>query len=60
MDCDTLGDFREEQSLREQGTDKLAQVKRCYMEPSGTVSIIKFKDDGDKPDAEHGNKIAGT
>ena len=46
--------------LREQGIDKLAQVKRCYMESSGTVSVIKYKDDGDKPDAAHGPKIAGT
>ncbi|MEO8626563.1 MAG: YetF domain-containing protein [Betaproteobacteria bacterium] len=45
--------------LREQGIDKLAQVKRCYMEPSGTISVIKYKDDDDKPEANR-KKVAGA
>jgi uncharacterized membrane protein YcaP (DUF421 family) len=35
----TLADLKEQ--LREQGVAELAQVKRCYLEPDGHLSVIK-------------------
>jgi uncharacterized membrane protein YcaP (DUF421 family) len=35
----TLDDLKEQ--LREQGVAELAQVKRCYLEPDGHLSVIK-------------------
>ena len=35
----TMGDLKEQ--LREQGVATLAEVKRCYLEADGRLSVIK-------------------
>jgi uncharacterized membrane protein YcaP (DUF421 family) len=42
----TLDDLREQ--LREQGVEKLAQVKRCYLESDGRLSVIRQEPSDDK------------
>lgn len=42
----TMGDLKEQ--LREQGVAELAEVKRCYLEADGRLSVIKRSGD-DKP-----------
>ncbi len=44
----TLEDLMEQ--LREQGVERVADVKRCFLESDGRLSIIRRKDDdGDRP-----------
>ena len=47
----TRGDLEEQ--LREHGVESLAQVKRCYLEADGHLSVIKVDGgDGDRPEAK--------
>jgi len=41
----TLADLKEQ--LRKQGVENVREVKRCYMEGDGTLSIIKVDDEAD-------------
>ena len=45
----TIGDLKEQ--LREQGVAELAEVKRCYLEADGRLSVIRHSGD-DHPPAE--------
>ncbi|MEP6687418.1 MAG: YetF domain-containing protein, partial [Gemmatimonadales bacterium] len=45
----TLADLKSQ--LREQGVAEVAQVKRCYLEPDGHLSVIK-RSDGDESQAK--------
>ena len=45
----TLADLKEQ--LREQGVDDIAQVKRCYLESDGRLSVIR-RSPGEEPPAE--------
>jgi uncharacterized membrane protein YcaP (DUF421 family) len=45
----TMGDLKEQ--LREQGVAELAEVKRCYLEADGRLSVIRQSGD-DQPPAE--------
>jgi uncharacterized membrane protein YcaP (DUF421 family) len=40
----TLGDLK--QQLREQGVEDIGQVKRCYLEPDGRLSVIRRDPEG--------------
>ena len=49
----TLGDLKAQ--LREQGVSEVRQVKRCYLESDGHLSVIKQSgqgDDGPQPRKE--------
>lgn len=41
----TLGDLMEQ--LREQGVERLSQVRQCWLEGDGHLSVIRKKDGGD-------------
>ena len=43
----TTADLMEQ--LREQGVEDVAEVKRCYLEADGHLSVIKQKDGEDQP-----------
>jgi uncharacterized membrane protein YcaP (DUF421 family) len=45
----TMGDLKEQ--LREQGVAEVAQVKRCYLEADGRLSVIKQSGE-DEPGTE--------
>jgi uncharacterized membrane protein YcaP (DUF421 family) len=42
----TVDDLKEQ--LREQGVEELAQVKRCYLESDGRLSVIRQEPSDDK------------
>jgi uncharacterized membrane protein YcaP (DUF421 family) len=50
----TLADLEEQ--LREQGVDDIAQVKRCYLESDGRLSVIR-RSPGEAPPAERRSTI---
>jgi uncharacterized membrane protein YcaP (DUF421 family) len=43
----TLGDLKEQ--LREQGVAEFVQVKRCYLEADGRLSVIKQGREDESP-----------
>ena len=42
-----MGDLKEQ--LREQGVAELAEVKRCYLEADGRLSVIRLSGDDQPP-----------
>ena len=51
----TLADLKEQ--LREQGVEDIGQVKRCYLEADGRLSVLRYTPDS-QPPAERKSTIA--